>query len=133
MRTDVNSRIIGVGLDIIDIRRLANALERGAGTFRGHVFTEAEWEECAKRRNPVRALAQRFAVKEAFLKALGTGWAERITLVEVSLAEDLVTRNHRVLLTGEAAKRAEQMGVASIHVTISHLGTEAAAIVVITS
>ena len=65
--------IIGIGIDATDLHRVAELLERYGDRFLRRVFTDGEIAYCTKRRDPVPHLAGRFAVKEAAMKALGTG------------------------------------------------------------
>ena len=65
--------IIGTGIDIVEISRIRRAVERHGDRFLKRVFTADEREYCLARRFPEQHLAARFAVKEAALKALGTG------------------------------------------------------------
>jgi len=65
--------IIGVGTDLLDIRRIEGTLARFGTRFRHRVFAESEQTRCDRRPNPGAAYAQRYAAKEACSKALGTG------------------------------------------------------------
>ncbi|MEO1193368.1 MAG: holo-ACP synthase [Pseudomonadota bacterium] len=69
--------IIGIGSDLIDIRRIAKTLERFGDRFRQRVFTEAEQAKAARRVTQAETFAKRFAAKEACAKALGTGVPRR--------------------------------------------------------
>jgi holo-[acyl-carrier protein] synthase len=133
MSPDPSSEIVAIGLDIVDTSRMQAALGQAGTTFRGHVFTAREWADCENRADRVVALAERFAVKEACLKALGSGWAEGLNLSDVSLHEQRRNRSYRVILTGAAATRAEQMAVAAIHVSIAREVDAAAAVVLLVS
>ncbi|HEX5080006.1 MAG TPA: holo-ACP synthase [Geminicoccaceae bacterium] len=66
--------IIGIGTDMIDIRRVERALERFGARFRERVFTEIEQARAERNANPAAAYAKRYAAKEACAKALGTGF-----------------------------------------------------------
>lgn len=63
----------GIGVDLVQIRRLRRVVERWSDRFLQRVFTPGELEYCLRRRDPIPHLAARFAAKEASLKALGTG------------------------------------------------------------
>lgn len=65
--------ILGIGLDVVAVERIARSLSEGGGTFEEHIFTPAERAACQARADRARALAARFAAKEACFKALGTG------------------------------------------------------------
>ncbi len=65
--------IFGTGIDIIEVERVRDRIASGNG-FREYVFSEREIEYCETKANKYEHYAARFAAKEAFLKALGTGW-----------------------------------------------------------
>jgi len=124
--------IVGIGLDIIETERLGRALSRHGGRFEARVYTSAEVAACACRADREQALAARFAAKEACLKALGTGWAEGLGFrqIEVRSGEGGKPEIH---LTDAAATRAKDLGVRSIHVSLTHQPGVAAAMVVLES
>jgi holo-[acyl-carrier protein] synthase len=113
--------IVGVGIDVCDVDRFAASLDRTPG-LRERLFTPAE------RSRPVASLAARFAAKEALAKALGapTGLAWQDAEV-VSLA----TGRPLLEIRGTVAVRAEALGVASVHVSLSHDAGIASAVVVL--
>jgi holo-[acyl-carrier protein] synthase len=117
--------IIGIGIDATDLPRIADLLERYGTRFLHRVFTDGEISYCTKRRNPVPHLAGRFAVKEAAMKALGTGqsWGVLWKDIEVIRAGG----PPRLKFHGGAARRAEIMGVTQSLVTITHSETLALA------
>jgi len=122
--------IVGVGLDVVEVDRIATALRRHGERFERRVFTRAESAACRDRVDRVLALGARFAAKEACLKALGTGWAAGIGFVDVE-----VVRNPGggpgLRLHGPAAERAAALGVDRIHVSLTHQRSVAAAVVVL--
>ena len=122
--------IVGVGLDVVETRRIEQALARHGERFERRVFTPAERAACRDRADRLRALAARFAAKEACLKALGTGWAHGLTFLDVELTTD-GAGVPAVTLGGEAAARAERLGVRRVHVSISHEAEVAASVVVL--
>lgn len=124
--------ILGLGIDVIEVARLAEALRRHGDRFERRVYTEAELAACFSRGDRVLALAARFAAKEACMKALGTGWAEGIGFRDVEIARE-DNRPPRLVLHGEAARRAEFLGVARTHVSLTHQPGVAAAVVVLES
>jgi holo-[acyl-carrier protein] synthase len=121
--------ILGVGIDLVETGRLAEALDRTQG-FEARVFTEGESAECAGRGDRVQALAARFAAKEACLKALGTGWAQGLGFRQVEVVRE-ESGSPRLKLHGAAATRAASLGVTRIHVSLSHQPGTAAAVVVL--
>jgi holo-[acyl-carrier protein] synthase len=119
-------RLVGIGLDSVDIPRFATLLGRRA-TLRARLFTEGECAYADGLANPVPALAARFAAKEAVMKSLGVGlgaldWWD----VEVRRRQ----RGEPVLtITGRAAVLAARRGVAAWQVSLTHTDAVASAIV----
>ena len=110
--------IIGIGIDATDLPRVADILERYGDRFLRRVFTDGEIAYCTRRRDPVPHLAGRFAVKEAAMKALGTGQSRGVMWKDI----EVVRRGGppRLQFHGGAARRAEEMGVRQSLVTITH-------------
>ncbi len=122
--------IVGIGVDVVEVARIGEALERHGERFEGRILTQAERETCEGRADRLQAVAARFAAKEACLKALGTGWAEGIGFLDVEVVRKRSGRPEIVLHRGAAA-RAEALGVRSIHVSLTHERLHAAAVVVL--
>src|ERR1019366_9768217 len=80
--------IVGLGVDIAEVGRIAAAIERHGRPFLQRVFTPAEIAYCEKHRNRVERFAGRFAAKEATMKALGTGWARGVRWVEIEVVRE---------------------------------------------
>ena len=110
--------IIGIGMDATDLPRVADLLERYGERFLHRIFTDGEISYCTKRRDPVPHLAGRFAVKEAAMKALGTGQSRGVGWKDIEVVR--VGGPPRLKLHGGAARRAESMGVKQSLVTITH-------------
>jgi holo-[acyl-carrier protein] synthase len=121
--------ILGIGVDVVTIARFRDVVERQKDRFICRVFTAAEQEYCGAHRDPVPHYAARFAAKEAFLKALGTGWAGGIRWVDIE-----VLRNPgaapSIQLHGIAAQIAAEKQVRSIHISLSHSDESAVAAVI---
>ncbi|MDD4236997.1 MAG: holo-ACP synthase [Desulfotomaculaceae bacterium] len=110
--------IIGVGTDIVEIDRIKLAVERSGNRFLERIYTSEEITYCEARRDRFACYAARFAAKEAILKALGSGLAGcRWVEVEVSRIQG---RPPGVLLHGAAAALADERGIGSFHITLSH-------------
>jgi len=122
--------ILGLGIDVVEVARMAAALRRHGDHFERRIFTEAERTACNARGDRVLALAARFAAKEACLKALGTGWAEGVGFRDVEVVRE-GNQPPRLVLHGEAARRAQQNGVTRTHVSLTHQPGTAAAVVVL--
>ena len=109
--------IVGVGCDIIEIERIARAIKRES--FIRRVFTAEEAAYCQRRGQQAAAsFAARFAVKEAVLKALGTGLREG-SLQEIAVDNDGLGKP-LVQLSGHFAMLAKQLGVKNIQISLSH-------------
>jgi holo-[acyl-carrier protein] synthase len=128
--------VLGLGNDLIDIRRVEKSLDRFGQRFVDRVFTEIEQKKSDGRMNRAASYAKRFAAKEACSKALGTGIRRGVhwrTMGVVNLPSGRPT----MALTGGAALRLEQMTpagmVAQVHLTITDDFPLAQAIVLITA
>jgi holo-[acyl-carrier protein] synthase len=115
--------ILGVGIDVVDVSRFEEALER-TPTLRERIFTEQE------RERPLASLAARFAAKEALAKALGapTGmaWHDAEVVSEAS-------GNPQFEIRGSVLAKADELGAKSVHVSLSHDAGIASAVVVLES
>jgi holo-[acyl-carrier protein] synthase len=114
--------IIGLGSDLIDIRRVEKSLVRFGERFTKRVFTEIEQAKSDKRANRAASYAKRFAAKEACSKALGTGISRGVYWTDMGVV-NLPGGKPTMLLTNGAAKRLAEMIPAGyeprIHVTIT--------------
>ena len=122
--------IVGIGLDLIEPGRLAQSLEQHGERFEQRVFTPAEIADCAPRADRVQALAVRFAAKEACMKALRTGWSRGLGFRQIEVVRT-GDGPPEIKLTGAAAERAREMGVKTVHVTLTHQPSMAAAVVIL--
>jgi holo-[acyl-carrier protein] synthase len=123
--------ITGVGTDIIEVERIAEKIGKEQG-FRELVFSPAEIVYCESKTNKYQHYAARFAAKEAFFKALGTGWMEGTAFNEIEITND---EKGKPLLTlnGATAATLQQKGIGSISVSLSHIKAMAIAVVIIES
>ena len=78
-------RIFGIGTDIVNIRRIEHLLKKRKFTFKNKIFSKKEISYCEKRKNPSAFYAKRFAAKEAFSKALGTGIRKGVNLKDIEV------------------------------------------------
>ncbi len=118
--------IKGIGVDIIEVDRIRELVERKADRLEGRVFTRAELEACGN--GHYDKLAGRFAAKEAVSKALGTG-VSGIGWDEIEIVED-ASGKPCARLTGRAAHLASRLGVAAVEVSIAHTAALAVAFAV---
>ena len=119
-------KIAGTGIDIVEVSRIREVLDRHGSRFLGRVFTSAEVEYSQAGGVVAQHLAGRFAVKEAVFKALGTGWSGRVRWRDVEVRTQ-PSGEPDVLLTGGAACRARAMGIVKMHISISHTSDHAIA------
>ena len=121
--------IVSTGIDIVEVYRIAETMTR-TPRFAERVFTESERRYCdAKGAAAAQSYAGRFAAKEAFLKALQTGWRGKITWHDIEILSDeqgVPTLN----ISGEAARLIKDRGVAQVHLSISHTTEHAVAHVI---
>jgi holo-[acyl-carrier protein] synthase len=105
-------------VDIVEVRRIEDAVMRWGDAFVTRIFTTAEHDRAGTTRARTMRLAARFAAKEAVMKALGLGWRamgwREIEIVNDPLGKPTVT------LHGGARRAAERQGIAQVHVSLSH-------------
>ncbi len=121
--------IVGIGLDLVDLARLGQVLERHGDSFVRRVCLDGEARVAS---GPARTahVGGLFAAKEATMKALGTGWAAGITFRQIEVVR-AASGAPTLRLHGAAEQRALALGVERSHLTISHDGRTAAAVVVL--
>ena len=128
--------IIGIGNDLIDIRRIEHTLERFGERFVARVFTDAERDKSDGRANRAASYAKRYAAKEACSKALGTGFRRGVFWRDLGVV-NLPGGKPTMSLTGGAAARLAEITppgmVARIDVTLTDEHPLAQAIVIITA
>ena len=121
--------IIGLGIDICNIERVASFLERYGDRFTQRCFTAREIQHCARYANQGEQFAARIAAKEAASKALGTGWRRGVHWKCFEVAQEPSGKPF-LRVHGRAAEIASQMGVRHINLSISHDAGVAVAIVI---
>lgn len=122
--------IIGLGIDQIEIDRVARTWKHHGERFGRRVYTEAEWKYCLSRPHPAQSLAGRFAAKEAVMKALGLGWPGGIAYRDIEITRELTGRPGLRLSNG-AAQRASSLGVTHSTVSMTHDRTHSSATVIL--
>ena len=118
--------IVGHGIDVVEIPRLAQLLSRHGDRFVERVFTALERDYCRGKKRELEHLAGRFAAKEAVLKVLGTGWAGKISWQDIEVA-NAASGQPEIRLSGECARVAAALGIRRVLISISHTGGWAAA------
>ncbi len=122
--------ILGTGIDLAEVARIREAVEKYGTRFLERVFTAGEIAYVETKANRFERYAARFAAKEAGMKAIGTGWRGGVRW------QDFEVRNRRsgrpeLLLHGVAAEVARRMGVERIHLSLTHTETMAQAFVIL--
>lgn len=116
---------LSTGVDLIEISRIRDAIERHGERFVARIYTEAEQLECNGR---VASLAARFAAKEAAAKALGCGIGD-VSWLDIEVRGDEARAPH-LYLHGEGERLAKKLGLLNWSVSLSHSETQAIAFVV---
>ena len=122
--------IFGIGTDIADCTRVGSIYAKHGHHFVKNILTPAELERMAELKDPKEFIAGRWAAKEAFSKALGTGMCEECAFVEIEVLSDERGKPF-VKLYAATAETAKRLGISRIHVSISHERELATAFVVL--
>ena len=111
--------IFGTGVDLVEIARIGNSLEKFSPRFEERIFTEEEIRYCRAQAEPVKHFAGRFAVKEAVMKSLGTGMVQGIGFKDIEVLNE-ASGKPVLHLAGKARERFEECNLAAIHISLSH-------------
>lgn len=122
--------IIGTGIDLTEIGRIQQSIDRYGNRFLDRIYTAAEQAYCMRKRNAAESFAARFAAKEAAAKALGTGISRGVGWLEIEVVRQPGGRP-TIQFQGRAAQIAGRMGVAHAALSITHTGSVAMASVVL--
>jgi holo-[acyl-carrier protein] synthase len=124
--------IVGTGVDIAEVTRIRQSIERFGERFLHRVFTEGEIQYCQGKANRFESYAARFAAKEAGMKALGTGWNHGVRWRDIEVVR---RKGHRptIQFHGQAAVFAEKLGAKNIALSITHTSAQALAHVILES
>ena len=125
-------KIVGIGLDLVRIARIRAITERWQERFLQRLYTDAERQYCFRLSSPYASLAGRFAVKEAILKALGTGWSAGVRWSDIQVLNDSAGRPVATV-HGRVGALVREASVTGIHVSLSHDAEYAIAEAVLTS
>jgi holo-[acyl-carrier protein] synthase len=112
------ANIIGLGLDLVDIDRIGETIDRYGDRFLHRIFTDSEIAYCGRRRVPAIHFAGRFAAKEAAMKALGTGRSQGVLWRDVEIVR--LGGPPQLRLHGGAARRFAAIGGGSSRLSITH-------------
>ena len=111
--------IIGSGIDLVEIGRIQQSVDRYGSRFLDRVYTRAEQAYCSRKRNSAESFAARFAAKEAGAKALGTGISYGVSWLEIEVVREPSGRPN-LQFHGRAAQIAARLGVARAALSITH-------------
>ena len=120
--------IIGIGTDIAEVARIAKSIENNS--FKEKVFSKAEIVYCEGKVNKAESYAARFAAKEAFFKALGTGWSGGVAFNEVEVVNDELGKPS-INVIGTTADLIKDRNIKNIHVSLSHIKEIAMATIIL--
>lgn len=121
--------IIGIGVDIVQIERVRKLVENYS-EFMHQVFTAREIEFCQAKADSASSYAARFAAKEAMMKALSTGWNEKVNWLDIEVINE-EQGNPILKIKGRTLKLMKKMGIYQTHLSLSHERDYALAFVVL--
>ena len=124
--------IVGIGIDLAEVSRIREAIERHGQRFIQRIYTEKEIAYVERKANKYERYAARFAAKEAGMKAVGTGWKRGVRWRDFEVT-NLPSGRPTLQLHGAAAKFAESLGVRNIALSITHTAAQGMAIVILES
>lgn len=122
--------IVGTGIDIAEVPRIAQAISRYGDRFLRRIFTEGEIQYCESKASRVQSYAARFAAKEAAMKALGTGWNRGVRWRDIEVCRQPGGRP-TLAFHGKAAEFASRLGAIHVALSLTHTSAEAMAQVIL--
>ena len=122
--------IVGTGIDIAEVPRIADSIERFGERFLNRIFTEGERRYCDAKANRVERYAARFAAKEAGMKAIGTGWNHGVTWKDVEVTR-MPGGRPTLSFHGRAAEFAAKLGTKNVALSLTHTADYAMAQVIL--
>jgi len=124
--------IVGTGIDIAEVPRIAQSIERFGARFLERIFTPAEMSYCDSKANRAERYAARFAAKEAAMKALGTGWNHGVRWVDCEVVR-MPGGRPTIAFHGKAAEFATRLGAKNVALSLTHTREQAMAQVILES
>jgi holo-[acyl-carrier protein] synthase len=121
--------IFGVGTDIIEVARIEEKMARTKG-LKEKLFTPDEIAYCESKARGAQHFAARFSAKEAFLKAIGTGWSGGLRFDEIEIVNNKAGKPE-IVVHGKVKEFCAAHGVSGMHVSLSHLRNLAQAVVIL--
>jgi len=122
--------IVGTGVDLAEVPRIAQSIQRYGNRFLERVFTSREIRYCQSKRNFAERFAARFAAKEAAMKAIGTGMSRGVTWTSIEVAREPGGRP-TIAFSGKALEIANDLGVRRVSLSLSHTADLAIAHVIL--
>lgn len=127
----MTGHVVGIGVDLVEVERVRNSIERWGERFTHRVFTAAERAYCERRPDAFRSYAARFAAKEAVSKAFGTGIGEHLNWLDIEICSHPDSMAPTVQLSESAGEWSRARGVSKVLVSLSHTRDNAVAHVVL--
>jgi holo-[acyl-carrier protein] synthase len=124
--------IVGTGIDIAEVDRIAHSIERFGRRFVERIFTPGEIRYCESKANKAERYAGRFAAKEAGMKAIGTGWNRGVTWRDVEVQRAPGSRP-TIIFHNKAGEFFRKLGAVRAHLSITHTKDSAMAQVILES
>src|SRR5438552_8762554 len=124
--------IVGTGIDISEVPRIAESIAKFGDRFLHRIFTEEERRYCDSKANRVERYAARFAAKEAAMKALGTGWSHGVRWRDIEVASKPGSRP-TIVFHGKAVEFAAMLGAVNVALSLIHTSDMAFAQVILES
>jgi holo-[acyl-carrier protein] synthase len=122
--------ILGTGVDIAEVPRIRESIERYGERFLRRIYTDGEIQYCESKASRFESYAARFAAKEAGMKALGTGWNHGVRWRDIEVVRSKGQRP-TIQFHGQAAAIAEKLGTKNIALSLTHTSEEALAHVIL--
>jgi holo-[acyl-carrier protein] synthase len=122
--------ILGTGVDIAEVPRIRESIERYGERFLRRIYTDGEIQYCESKASRFESYAARFAAKEAGMKALGTGWNHGVRWRDIEVVRPKGQRP-TIQFHGQAAAIAEKLGTRNIALSLTHTSEEALAHVIL--
>jgi holo-[acyl-carrier protein] synthase len=119
-------RLIGIGIDVVEVERIADALERHGDSFRDRIFTGSERAYCSAQKRPALHYAARFAAKEAVAKAFGTGIGKDLGWLDMEIIRR-PSGEPALELSGAGKAYADAHGITEVKISLTHAREYAAA------
>lgn len=122
--------IYGTGIDLVENERIAKIIAKWGDKFLSRIFTAGEITYCGRYADSAIHYGARFAAKESFLKAIGTGMGRGVKMVEIEVVRE-ESGKPRLRLHGEAFRHIQEAGIREVHLSITHTKKYSQAMVVL--